>query len=336
MAVVLMILKILGIILLCILGLLILIITLVLLVPVRYRAEGGYSEEKTAVHLKVRWMIVRVFGDFTKEDGLTMKAKVAWFTVYSMNAKKGEGTGQDHLIETESQPPPENAPATAEADVGNDPATAEGDAGNAAEAETPSEEDTQIFGDGKPEKETKEEKKARKQREKEEKKRLKEEAANAAAAPLEGEVVDEEDSGGAVRDKLDQTRDKIESTMDKIAVKRNHIEQFLAKPFTKKTIERGKKLLIKIFKHLKPKKGHVDLTLGLGSAADTGMILGKAAMFYPLYGKWLFITPDFYYKRIEAEGEVKGRIRLGALAMPALIFYLRKDTRRTIKLAKKI
>jgi len=328
-AVVLTILKILGIILLCILGLLILIVTLVLLVPVRYKAEGEYSENETAVHLKIRWLIVRVLGNYTKEDGLDLKAKVAFVTVYSMNGKKKEG--EDHLVIEEgqsppAQPPPDNVPAETVGE--NAPAETVGE--NAPDPEALSEEDAQVFGDGKPKKETKEEKKARKQREKEEKKLLEEEAA--ATSALEGEV----ESGGGARDKLDQTRDKLEAIRDKIGTKRSHIEQFLAKPYTKKTIERVKKLLIKILKHLKPKKGHVDLTLGLGSAADTGMILGKAAMFYPLYGKWLFITPDFYYKRIEAVGEVKGRIRLGSIAVPALIFYLRKDTRRTIKLAKKI
>ena len=93
---------------------------------------------------------------------------------------------------------------------------------------------------------------------------------------------------------------------------------------------------MKVLKHLKPTKGEIFLHAGFGSAADTGMLLGKIAWLYPVYGKWLFIEPDFYNKVIEAQGSIKGRIRIGSLAIPALIFYLRKDTRRTIKLAKKI
>ena len=99
MAVVLTILKILGIILLCIIGLLLLIIALVLLVPVRYRAEGSYNEEDIQAHLKIRWLFIKVLGDFTKADGLHIKAKAAFVTVYEMDGKKA--AEQDHLITEE-------------------------------------------------------------------------------------------------------------------------------------------------------------------------------------------------------------------------------------------
>ena len=130
--------------------------------------------------------------------------------------------------------------------------------------------------------------------------------------------------------------DKIEDNWDKMNRKMSHLQQFWERPATQRTWERLKKILGKWLKHLKPTKAKVDMHFGFTSPATTGSMLGYMARFYPLYGNWLTIYPDFYYKVFEAEGFVKGRIRIGTFAIPALFLYLRKDTRRTIKLAKKI
>ena len=130
--------------------------------------------------------------------------------------------------------------------------------------------------------------------------------------------------------------DKIEDNWDKMNRKMSHLQQFWERPATQRTWERLKKILGKWLKHLKPTKAKVDMHFGFTSPATTGSMLGYMARFYPLYGNWLTIYPDFYYKVFEAEGFVKGRIRIGTFAIPALFLYLRKDTRETIKLAKKI
>ena len=334
MAVVLTILKVIGIILLVLLALAVLLLLLVLIVPIRYRVAGSYNEEDILADLKIRWLFVKVLGHFRKDESLQIKAKVAFVTVFSREMKMGKNKEQ-HLVDVSEEatlPPPEDSGGTdfSAADSGgtNSPPESESvpqenvqqDAGK-AEEEQPG--NVQDLPPENQEAAEEPEKNARKKKKKADKKKEELPEPDDMEEALEGEV--ESDP----MEKLEQFREKLE-------VKKRHIEQFLAREHTKNTIQRLKKLLLKILKHLKPKKGHVDLVLGLGSAADTGMILGKAAMFYPLYGKWLFITPDFYYKRIEAEGEVKGRIRIGSLVMPALFFIIRKDTRRTIKLAKKI
>lgn len=316
MAVVLTILKILGIILLVILGLLLLLLLLVLFVPIRYRLTGGYNEEYLGAEVNVRWLIFRVLGSYTKSDGLKVRAKAAWFTVYKLDKREEARKETEHILNPDN---PENALPPPEKETG--------DQKKAAEDET---ETVEVFGDGKPESKSGDKAKKKKGRRKAgalEKKDKQKETAGAKPEVLEGEVENEPEE--EFLNKLEEMRDKLETKM-------NHISSFLAKDFTERTIERGKKLLKKVFLHLKPTKGRVDLTLGLGSSADTGIMLGKIARFYPLYGRWLFITPDFYYKRLEADGDIKGRIRIGSLAIPGLIFILRKDTRRTIKLAKKI
>ena len=319
MAVVLTILKILGIILLVILGLLLLLLLLVLFVPIRYRLKGGYNEEYFGAEVNVRWLIFRVLGSYTKSDGLKVRAKAAWFTVYKLDGREEARKETEHILNPENPENPENALPPPEKETG--------DQKKAAEDET---ETVEVFGDGKPESKSGDKAKKKKGRRKAgalEKKDKQKETAGAKPEVLEGEVENES---------KEEFLDKLEEMWNKLETKMNHISSFLAKDFTERTIERGKKLLKKVFLHLKPTKGRVDLALGLGSSADTGIMLGKIARFYPLYGRWLFITPDFYYKRLEADGDIKGRIRIGSLAIPGLIFILRKDTRRTIKLAKKI
>ena len=358
MAVVLTILKILGIILLCIIGLILLLALIVLLVPIRYKARGQYTEEAVDADFKVRWLFFRVLGTFEKDKGLLVKAKAAWFTVYQMEmGKKTEETGhltelssvetsaeqgaaetaaKQEAVQTDRENEPEKIitegapseeeekvkdaePAGEQLPVPKDDDSVIPNPNGTAEDDT---EDLEIFGSGRPE--TKKERKARLKREKEE--------AKARKAEEKKQPKPEKPPEETLEYKMEQFRQKIEKVEKKI----DHVRQFLDREATQRTIERAKKLLIKIIKHLKPKKGGIWVHVGLGSAADTGMMLGKIVWLYPVFGKWLLIEPDFHHKVIEVKGDVKGRIRLGSLAVPALIFYLRKDTRRKIKLAKKI
>ena len=118
--------------------------------------------------------------------------------------------------------------------------------------------------------------------------------------------------------------------------KLDHVDQFLDKVYVQKTIKRAFKIIKRLFGTIKPKKSKGYIHMGLGSAADTGMILGKLAAFYPLYGRWLTIEPDFYYKVIEGDIDIKGRIYLFRFVGPALGMVLTPSFWKTIKLAKKI
>ena len=187
----------------------------------------------------------------------------------------------------------------------------------------------------------KERKKAEKKRKKAEKKAAKEakKAAKKAAADAEGE-----DSGKKnIADRIDVIYDKAESVLDKVSektemvrTKKNHIIEFFDRPYVQNTIKRGKKVLRRLFKNLLPRKGDVNLLLGLKNPASTGQIVGKVSMFYPYYYRWLHLTPEFHEQKIEADMWCKGRIHLGSFAIPALFLYLSKDFKKTMNLAKKI
>jgi hypothetical protein len=114
------------------------------------------------------------------------------------------------------------------------------------------------------------------------------------------------------------------------------VECFLDKPFTKRTIDRGKKCLLKVFKTIRPRKAKGNLTLGLSNPADTGVVIGVISMFLPVYSGFLKIEPDFYHQTVEGELWLKGRIQLARIAFPALNVVIHRDFKRTLALAKKI
>ena len=139
-----------------------------------------------------------------------------------------------------------------------------------------------------------------------------------------------------ILEKISGTKDKVLDKKDTLIRKKDHFIEFLDKPYTKNTIARGKKLLKKVFKNLLPRKGNANVLFGLKTPEKTGAMLGNVCMFYPLYHKWLHITPEFYEKKIEADLWFKGRIFIGSMAIPALFLVLSKDFKRTRNLAKKI
>ena len=312
MAVVLTILKILGIILLCIIGLLLLLLILVLVVPIRYRVEGAFTEEQKFAKGKVRWMFFRVLGHFDKDEGLLGEVKVAWFTVKRFERKFGKDEEVQVIEEAGGQTLEEAIQELEEKEAAEEQKKAEeAKAADAKKAEVtkPAEAGKKADTGGVP--------------------------PDRPKAP-EIDMTVGKDAPEEKKAPGEEVIDKIEDKWDKMNRKMSHLQQFWERPATQRTWERLKKILGKWLKHLKPTKAKVDMHFGFTSPATTGSMLGYMARFYPLYGNWLTIYPDFYYKVFEAEGFVKGRIRIGTFAIPALFLYLRKDTRRTIKLAKKI
>ena len=312
MAVVLTILKILGIILLCIIGLLLLLLILVLVVPIRYRVEGAFTEEQKFAKGKVRWMFFRVLGHFDKDEGLLGEVKVAWFTVKRFERKFGKDEEVQVIEEAGGQTLEEAIQELEEKEAAEEQKKAEeAKAADAKKAEVtkPAEAGKKADTGGVP--------------------------PDRPKAP-EIDMTVGKDAPEEKKAPGEEVIDKIEDNWDKMNRKMSHLQQFWERPATQRTWERLKKILGKWLKHLKPTKAKVDMHFGFTSPATTGSMLGYMARFYPLYGNWLTIYPDFYYKVFEAEGFVKGRIRIGTFAIPALFLYLRKDTRRTIKLAKKI
>ncbi|MBO4591815.1 MAG: DUF2953 domain-containing protein [Eubacterium sp.] len=363
MGILLAVLKILGIILLVILGLILLILLLVLFVPICYRIKAVHNDNETTADVKVSYLVLNAKGHFDKDNGLSYWAKILFFKIYPKKEKIPKaGEPDEDFLEGDIMDGnfPDEEP---EEDISENLVTEE-----TSVQETPDqeysvqetiEEDSSVnddieddnLEDGFSEyddleepdfasdidsgskksildkiKNRKSDKKNKQGREK--KKRVKKSF---------GQMMDD------ISEKTDEVLDKVEEGMDKLdekyvnAVKKiDHVEQFLDRDYVQRTIARALKVIKRLLLTIKPKKSRGYLKMGLGSAADTGNILGKISMFYALYGSWLEIEPDFYNKVIEADIDFRGRIYLFRFILPALRILISPDFWKTKKLAEKI
>ena len=343
MAVFLTILKVLLWIVLIILGIVLLLILLVLFAPIKYRLQGEINSEKIEVSAKVSFLIISVLVNFSKAAGLDYMAKLLGIKVYPRGSD-GKENNASHSKGKKSKDKKAKGKKSEEKDseqagdakdekdfwdgVGDDlnqaveetTGEASAGAGESAEAaenagETADASESGEAGDSSSESEG---------------------AGKKPKASVKDKAVQLYDKTGEFIEKTGAALEKSQQSLDKAMTKLDHVIQFLDKPFTQNTIRRVKKLIIKVFKTIKPKKSRANVRFGLSNAADTGEMLGKLSAFYPYYYRWLFITPDFYQKGVEGDFDIRGRITLAFIVFPALGLLISRDFRRTLKLAKKI
>ena len=358
MAILLTILKIIGIILLVILGLVLLIILLVLFSPISYRITANHNENDTRARAKVGFLVVNGLVSFIKGEGLDYGVKILFFKIYPRGGKKKPGTadGEEQTEDYFSVDLPDEEEL--QSLEGNDTGNLIEETGESSENSSEDMLDIDAFMDsGEPESQpgdtsgednyleapdfsseasasesdtsNKKESKLSAILSKFKKKDTGEPKAEKEKVPLTDKI---DEALEKADDKIDALDKKYVEAMKKL----DHVDQFLDKVYVQKTIQRSFKIIKRLFGTIKPKKSKGYIHMGLGSAADTGMILGKLAAFYPLYGKWLTIDPDFYYKVIEGDLDIKGRIYLFRFVGPALGMALTPSFWKTIKLAKKI
>ncbi len=322
MAIFLSILKILLIVILSIIGFALLIVLLVLLCPFRYKV-GGEMYEDFAVDASVRWLFIKVLADFTKEKGFIMKLKVFGIPFFSSDkekkekkskkstdskkdkdSKKQDKTDSGDSAEITETSGASDTAATETSDTSNITAATESSDTSNITAVSESSDTTDTSDNDKKE-----------------------------DTSIEGDDSSQKESFSV---KINRAIDTITEKKDMILTKKDHIEQFLDRPYTIRTIERVKKALISILKMMAPKKGKGYLHIGLNDPADTGELLGMVSPFYWLYERWLTIDPDFNKKVLEGDLHIKGRLILIVIVIPAVRIYFSRDFKKTYALMKKI
>lgn len=83
-------------------------------------------------------------------------------------------------------------------------------------------------------------------------------------------------------------------------------------------------VLKELIRYLSPTKVRGEAVIGTGDPASTGLVFGGLSLFPVFYQEGVQITPDFEEKRFEAEGTMKGRLRL--IYFLRLLFRLYKDS----------
>ncbi len=364
------ILKIIGIVLLTVLGLLLAVLLLALLVPVRYRLSGSYHE-KPAGGVDVSWLFRAVVLSVTYEDGLMIAAKLLGRKVFQTGGAEAEDEAEEWTEDAwdeaedalrEAADGGEKTAENASGAENTDPADAGARSQGQELLELP---DVVKDGDGgRPAGEGSEgpELQAteldRPAGESSKAGRAADESADGLSAKDETAEEHPGESGPEIRagetgaqgeDRTEEEsqvsaaeepglEDRIEALFSKISEKLKWAEgkrrwgmRFINDSRNRKVFALLWRQVKALLRHVLPRKARGRLVLGFEDPAVTGQVLAACSVFYALYGDDLTVTPDFEDPVIDGELEIKGRVRLGVIAVLAARVLIDRNFWRMIK-----
>lgn len=123
---------------------------------------------------------------------------------------------------------------------------------------------------------------------------------------------------------IQKIRDIIQKGVD-VKEKAERWVEYLSKDQTKVAISKVKDHIIKLLKHILPRKWNAYVEMGFDDPATTGKILGYYWMFIGLYGNHFVCVPDFEHKVLKANLEAKGRIQIFQFVYVVFQFLFDKD-----------
>lgn len=312
MAVLLLILKIIGIILLILLGLILLILAVVLFVPVRYQVSGSIGE-KTTVRIAVTWLLHAVsWRAAYEEEGFSSQLRIFGITRKGKKLDDGE-PGEDDREDGAEEPEERSA-----ADV---PLTD-------GEQKTDG-----ILTDGEQGEAERFDERQAKEPDPAEHKEL--EQANPA--------VRRKRRGGLFRRIWERIRAFFAGLVRKLRQLCAGIKEALKKIKDVRTFltdERHREALPLIFTelkylltHFKFRRIRTDLTFSMGDPALTGQVLGGLCMLPFLYRYQVQVYPDFEAENTYVTGtfDIKGRARGLHIAVSAVRLLGKKEFRIWLK-----
>lgn len=138
---------------------------------------------------------------------------------------------------------------------------------------------------------------------------------------------------GRILDKIRKIWYTIASIYGKILQIKDNILKYLEiwhAQETQEAFSRCKQELVRLLRHIRPKKLKAEITFGMEDPALTGEILGAASIFYAYIGKNVLIHPDFENAVFTGNISAKGRIRAGTLLLIAGRLYFDKNVRKLI------
>lgn len=312
MAVLLLILKIIGIILLILLGLILLILAVVLFVPVRYQVSGSIGE-KTTVRIAVTWLLHAVsWRAAYEEEGFSSQLRIFGIARKEKKPDNGEPGKDDR--EDDIEEPKERSAA--------DDTLTDGEQKTAG-----------ILTDGEQGEAERFDERQAKEPDPAEHKEL--EQANPA--------VRRKQRGGLFRRIWERIRAFFAGLVRKLRQFRAGIKEALKKIKDVRTFltdERHREALPLIFTelkylltHFKFRRIRTDLTFSMGDPALTGQVLGGLCMLPFLYRYQVQVYPDFEAENTYVTGtfDIKGRARGLHIAVSAVRLLGKKEFRIWLK-----
>ena len=342
LSVLLLILKIIGIILLVILGL----VLLVLFVPICYRGDVHYSDDEFNTHFKVHWLFFPVrFLLSYENDELKQELRIFGFNVLKEKKEKPKDEYEPPLADVsyENELELEAIYGKEKDEELIDLVDGESDFSESEmldpkftsveypDAEIPDIEkiDTGI-------------KESKWQRIKVKFKRKKKKEEEKPKIPLSRKIkVVAIRTRSKTLSSIAQAVKAAETAMKKIQAIVNEIRkyiEFIQRKSTKRAFKKAMKLVIKVLKHIFPRKIKGRIDFGLAEPHLTGQALGGVAIAYDMFNidpEDVETFPHFEQEMIDARLEYRGRIFICFLAFNGVKFILDPDTLKTIKFFKK-
>ncbi|MCR5674712.1 MAG: DUF2953 domain-containing protein [Lachnospiraceae bacterium] len=367
LAVILTVLKILGIVLLCVLGLVLVIALIVLFCPVRYEIHADIREpgqpdpgigERTEATARVSWLFRLIRATFMwpfPEDG-PLSVYIAFFRLFprksgekkekhakrrgrdgeTENDADGEGTGDEGFSSGEAAEKKEEIPGR------EDPAGQEG----IRDRETAAEDDRTDGTEGRAETDNR----------LGEAEDSEDQGTEGNEGPLGSEDAAEANAGSPgkrkrpLRERIGDLRQKLTDASEKpqIAAKKIYYTISCTCDKIKKicvtveseTFARAKQVLLKevmrVLRHSVPRKCRVDLVYGAADPASTGNVMAAVGMLYPVLGDRVRVVPVFDGETLYGTAHVRGRLVPAVFAFSFLRCYFNRDVRRIVKRAKRI
>lgn len=142
---------------------------------------------------------------------------------------------------------------------------------------------------------------------------------------------------GRIKELFNNIRNKIKNITHNIKNSKNkadEVKKVLHSETTKRAWKHGKKLIVKVLKHISPRKVQGRIYFGFEEPHITGEVLGMIAMIFGILGinlKHFVVEPDFENKVIDAKLKIKGHIFAGVVGIYALRFYFNKEIHYMIK-----
>lgn len=320
-AIVLGILKIIGILLLVVLGLLLFVILSVLFVPVRYRAEGSVYESLKA-KASVSWFLHLISLKVSYDGKMQTDFRILWF-------HPGRETNEEDTDQAES--------GRTECEIGGgktdkaEPRMDEAEAvkENTAGAET-----------GKRDLKDELAERVETAEVKPETDQVKTERPESGEVPETSENPETETSDDA-DSKPKKSRFRLSAIPERICrwiagmkarihrisqrlkgiagkfrqgkARWETIRAFIRDEENKKAFRLAKKQIFAVIRHVLPRKLEGKVHFGFDDPYTSGQVLTWISPFYGLYGRHVQVIPDFLEPCLEGELKLKGRIRLGTL-----------------------
>ena len=302
LAIILGILKFIGLLILGIIGLVLALVLLILLVPVRYRAHGSYYGTLKGA-AGVSWLLHILSCQVTYDRELDICVRVFGIR---LGGRKRSG-------ETES-----GGPAEKQVDIPKD----EEEKVDLEAVKTPLTDENQR--DEEP------------RRNKEVRNAVETQGAESAQSTRTTRTVKntEKKPKFSFRNPFEKIRVTFRRICGKLKTLKDKKEQvldFLSQEENKNTFRLLKKQVFALIRHILPGKIKGYIKFGFDDPYTTGQVLTWISPFYGFYAKKLQLVPVFDERVLEGELDLRGRIRLGTLIAIALRMLFDKNFRRLLK-----